>query len=301
MAQPRPPRPAFLDDDAFATLVRLALDEDGVAHDLTARGLVPDDRFGIAEVRMKADGVVAGLPLLLPESPLMRAFPSVTAEFLVDEGATVRAGDIVARLRGKGRELLGLERTLLNFLQRMSGIATETARYVAAAEGGRARIMETRKTVPGHRALDKYAVRVGGGHNHRMGLHDAVLVKENHLAFAGDIRSPDAVRRAVGTLRASSPPGSPIEIEVETLEQFDAALAAGCDIVMLDDMDARDHVEAVRRRDAAGSPMQLEVSGGVTLDRVAAIAARGVDRISVGALTHSVRALDIALDIVPVP
>lgn len=301
MAESRPSAPDFLAGHAFAVLVGLALDEDGVTRDLTARGLVPADRRGRADIRMKADGIIAGLPLLLPESPLMRAFPSVSAEFLVAEGARVASGTVVARLSGLGRDLLGLERTLLNFLQRMSGIATETSRYVAAAAGTRACIMETRKTVPGHRLSDKYAVRIGGGRNHRMGLHDAVLVKENHLAFSGEIRSPDAVARAVATLRAASPPGSPIEVEVETLDQFDAALAAGCDIVMLDDMAPDEHTEAVRRRDAARSPMQLEVSGGVTLERVAAVAARGVDRISVGALTHSVRALDIALDLFPTP
>lgn len=299
MAHPAPSsvRPEFLSDTGFSTLIRLALTEDGVWHDLTAQGLVARTAEGRAEVRIKSDGIMAGLPLLLPSSALMSAFPRVTATCHRQDGARVSPGDIVAQLAGPAHDLLAMERTLLNFLQRMSGIATETARYVAAVAGTRARIQETRKTVPGHRLLDKYAVAVGGGLNHRMGLHDAVLVKENHLAFAGIVRSPEAVRNAIATLRSRIPRGRTIEVEVETMDQFDAALLAGADIVMLDDMKASDHVEAVRRRDAAKSSTLIEVSGGVKLDQVAAIAACGVDRISVGALTHSVRALDISLDL----
>ncbi len=294
-------RDDFLTDSGFSTLIRLALTEDGVWHDLTAQGLVPQSATGRAEVRIKAEGVIAGLPLLAPRSPLMSAFPRVTTTCATVDGAKVAKGDIAARLVGPARDLLALERTLLNFLQRMSGIATETARYVTAVSGTRARIQETRKTAPGHRLSDKYAVAVGGGLNHRMGLHDAVLVKENHLAFAGVLRSPEAVRNAISILRGRIPRGRIIEVEVETMDQFEAALESGADIVMLDDMDPRDHIEAVRLRDARKSSTLVEVSGGVTLDQVAAIAARGVDRISVGALTHSVKALDISLDMFPTP
>jgi nicotinate-nucleotide pyrophosphorylase (carboxylating) len=291
--------PAWVAAPAFADLVRLALAEDGVDRDVTSLTVVPENAAGTGTVIAKAPGRIAGLPILAPESPLMRAFPAVRAEFLSDDGAEVAAGDRVLTVRGPGRDLLALERTTLNFLERLSGIATETARYVALCDGTRARVMETRKTCPGFRALDKYAVTMGGGFTHRLGLHDQILIKENHLLFCGAPRSPDSVRNAIARARAGRPAGMAIEIEVETIPQLCAALEAKADIVLLDNMTEDQHAEAVRARRAMKSTALLEVSGGVTLETVAAIAHTGVDRISVGALTHSVRALDLALDVRP--
>jgi nicotinate-nucleotide pyrophosphorylase (carboxylating) len=289
------------DSPAVAALVALALAEDGTSHDVTTIAVVPKTARGVGTLVAKAEGVLAGLPLLAADGPFLRAFPTLMAEPSVAEGARVRPGDRLAVLRGSGAELLSSERTLLNFLQRLSGIATATASYVEAVRGTRAVIQETRKTCPGWRALDKYAVRVGGGFNHRFGLSDQVLIKENHLAFAGLVRSPDAVRRAVAAAQRSTSRAAEVEVEVEveTLEQLDAALDAGADIVLLDNMSPADHAEAVRRRDARKSSALLEASGGVTLASVRAIAETGVDRISVGALTHSVRALDLSLDLTP--
>lgn len=283
----------------YETLVRLALEEDAVHDDVTTKTVVPAAVRGVGKLVAKADGVVAGLPMLRPESPLMRAFPTLSARILAADGARVRKGDVLAVLTGSGRELLSAERTVLNFLQRMSGVATATAAYVAAVDGTVARIQETRKTCPGWRDLDKYAVRIAGGLNHRIDLSTQVLIKENHLIFAGVERSPDAVRRAVAAARAALPPGMQLEVEVETLEQLEAALDASADIVLLDNMDPARHAEAVRRRNTRGSAALLEASGGITLDTVRATALAGVDRISIGALTHSVKALDLSFDLYP--
>ncbi len=292
---------SWLASDAVRRLIELALTEDGVDRDITTKSTVPPEIHGVAHLVAKAAGVVAGLPLLADQSPLRAAFPAVRCEFFVSDGAQVAPRDRLATLRGPAHELLALERTALNFLQRMSGIATETSRYVDACRGTKARVQETRKTCPGHRILDKYAVQVGGGLTHRLGLHDQVLIKENHLIFAGEQRSPDAVRRAVLRARAAVPPGTVIEVEVETLDQLDAALDVAPDIVLLDNMSTGEHAEAVRRRNARGSATLLEVSGGVTLATAAEIARTGVDRMSVGALTHSVRALDLSFDLFPDP
>jgi nicotinate-nucleotide pyrophosphorylase (carboxylating) len=290
--------PSWLGSPAFADLVRLALDEDAVRNDVTSDATVPRDAGATGTIVAKQPGRIAGLPLLLPQSPLMRPFPDLSARALVAEGAAVEAGTPVASMSGPARTVLAIERTVLNFLQRLSGIATECARYVAACEGTRATILETRKTCPGFRVLDKYAVLVGGGQNHRAGLSDQVLIKENHLLFCGPPRSPEAVREAIGRTRAASVPGN-LEVEVETLDQLRAALEMKAEIVLLDNMTADGIAEAVRIRDASGSPTLLEASGGITLKNFAAIARSGVDRISIGALTHSARALDLALDLVP--
>jgi nicotinate-nucleotide pyrophosphorylase (carboxylating) len=291
--------PAWLTSAGFAELLRRALEEDGVRQDVTSLAIVPKDAAASGTIVAKAEGRIAGLPLLMTQSPLLSAFPALSATFLVEDGAPVAPGTNVAVLKATARDLLALERTVLNFLQRLSGIATETARYVAACAGTKARIMETRKTCPGFRALDKYAVMMGGGFGHRMGLSDQILVKENHLFFCGPPRSPDAVREAVRRVRVAQPETTVLEIEVETLPQLQAALESRADIVLLDDMTREEHVEAVRMRRGMKSTALLEVSGGVTLDNVADVAKTGVDRISVGALTHSVKALDLAIDVVP--
>jgi nicotinate-nucleotide pyrophosphorylase (carboxylating) len=291
-------RSPFFDARTVA-LVALALEEDAVQNDVTTRAVVPPHVRGVGTLVSKAEGVVAGLPLLRADSPLWKAFPSISVETHVTEGAAIRRSQRIATLRGLGRELLTAERTILNFLQRMSGVATTTAAFVAAVRGTRARVQETRKTCPGWRDLDKYAVRTGGGLNHRADLSAQVLIKENHLIFAGLQRSPDAVRRAVLDARGRIPAGMPVEVEVETLDQLDAALDVAAEIVLLDNMTPDLHAEAVRRRDARRSPALLEASGGISMDTVRAVAESGVDRVSIGALTHSVKALDLSLDLVP--
>ncbi|MDE2122012.1 MAG: carboxylating nicotinate-nucleotide diphosphorylase, partial [Betaproteobacteria bacterium] len=207
-------------------------------------------------------------------------------EWQVPEGARVSAGDVVLQVRAQARTLLTAERRMLNFLQLLSGVATRTAQYVQAVQGTRARIVDTRKTIPGLRVAQKYAVRVGGGCNHRMGLYDGILIKENHIAAAGSIAA--VLQRA----HAIAPPGVFVQIEVETLEQLEQALAAGARMVLLDNMDLPRLREAVRIN--AGRA-ELEVSGGVDLDTVGALAQTGVDRISVGKLTKDVTATDYSM------
>jgi nicotinate-nucleotide pyrophosphorylase (carboxylating) len=200
----------------------------------------------------------------------------------------------LARVRGPMRSILTGERTALNFLQRLSGVATQTARHAALVADLLCKVLDTRKTTPGWRLLEKYAVRMGGGHNHRMGLCDGVLIKDNHLAALGPTTS--AVAQAVRLAREKHGTGVPLEIEVDTLEQLDVALAARPDIVLLDNMGPEQLREAVRRRDAVAPGVQLEASGGVSLGTLRAIAETGVDCVSIGALTHSAVALDIGLD-----
>lgn len=274
-------------------LIRLAFEEDlGTAGDLTGLATIPEAAEGTVRYVARSAGVVAGLPvvgLIAERHGLARGW-----EPLVADGTAVIAGTELARLSGPMRALLALERTSLNFLQRLSGVATLTARFAAEVRGTNARIFDTRKTTPGWRILEKYAVRCGGGANHRIGLHDAVLIKDNHLAWLEHLGDP--IGRAVAAGRAGSPPGTIVEVEVDTLEQFDRALECGPDIILLDNLGPESLAEAVRRRDAVAPRIQLEASGGVNLATVAALARSGVDRISVGALTHSAPALDIGLD-----
>jgi nicotinate-nucleotide pyrophosphorylase (carboxylating) len=241
--------------------------------------------------------VIAGLravPVVLDEMEIEARWQP-----LIEDGQPVSSGQTVARLAGAARDLLTAERLLLNMIGRLSGIATLTSRYVAAVHGTGARIYDTRKTTPGWRRLEKYAVRCGGGCNHRTGLFDAVLIKDNHLALSG--LAPDAaVKQVRDFLRQTLPDDEAermiIEVEVDTLEQFESVLPVVPDIVLLDNMPADQLSQAVARRNAAGLAVQLEASGGVSLEKVATIAATGVDRISVGALTHSALSLDVALD-----
>jgi nicotinate-nucleotide pyrophosphorylase (carboxylating) len=270
---------------AAQDIIALALAEDLGTGDITARATIPTEAQGRAVLLAKAPGVVAGLPVA---SLVFTAVdPAITMTYLVSDGQTITAGDRLAEVRGPVRSLLTAERTALNFLQRMSGIATATARYVAAVQGTRSRIVDTRKTAPGHRALDKYAVRMGGGTNHRFGLSDGVLIKDNHLAATGSIA--DAVRAA----RAAAPHTLKVEVEVTSLVMCREAIAASVDIIMLDNMSLDDMRACVTLVDGRAL---VEASGGVTLDRVRAIAEVGVDLISIGALTHSVQALDISLE-----
>jgi nicotinate-nucleotide pyrophosphorylase (carboxylating) len=236
--------------------------------------------------------VLAGLPAAVGVFALVD--PGLTFEAHQQDGAVLRPNDRLLTVTGRMRSILAGERTALNFLQRLSGVATQTRRYVEAMAGLPCRVLDTRKTTPGWRLLEKYAVRCGGGNNHRMGLSDGILIKDNHLAALGV--GPGVVREAVRLARERYGTRVPLEIEVDDLEQFNVALAAGPDIVLLDNMTPEQLREAVRRRDAVAPGVLLEASGGVTLATIRAIAEAGVDRVSVGALTHSATALDIALD-----
>jgi nicotinate-nucleotide pyrophosphorylase (carboxylating) len=265
-------------------LIEQALLEDIHTGDITTQAVVPERRIATARLIAKEDMVVAGL--FVAERVFRRLDPDVVFTACLSEGARAAQGDLLATVEGNASDLLMGERVALNLLQRMSGVATITSRYVEAVKGTRARIVDTRKTTPGLRELEKYSVRIGGGINHRTGLYDGILIKENHITAAGGIT--EAISRA----RAYIPHTLKIEIETETLAQVDEALAARADIIMLDNMTLADMASAVVR--IAGLA-QVEASGGVNLETVAAIAGTGVDIISVGALTHSARAMDISM------
>lgn len=272
----------------LVALVRSALDEDVGTGDITTEATVPAGRAGHATITAKAGGVLAGVEAARAAFALLD--PAVVWRGAGD-GTVLEAGTVVATLEGPARALLVGERTALNFLQRLSGIATLTRRFVDAVAGTDARILDTRKTTPGLRLLEKAAVRAGGGHNHRIGLHDMVLIKENHIAMAGGIEP------AVARARAQAPAGMAVEVEVRDLAGLECALGLAVDRVLLDNMSTAMMAEAVRLRDSldAHRHTRLEASGNMSLDRVAEVAATGVDFISVGALTHSAPALDLSM------
>lgn len=288
-------------------LLRLAVAEDlGEAGDLTTRTLVPQGAVGRAAVVGRGPGVIAGLPGI--EATLRQIDPRLRWLPESEDGQPVGAGELIGRIQGPARGILTAERLVLNLLGRLSGIATLTRQYVEAVRGTRARIYDTRKTTPGWRRLEKYAVGQGGGGNHRTGLFDAVLIKDNHLAQGGrqDPGRPGgyAPAKAVAAARRllrqdTSKPACGkmiVEIEVDAVERLDEVLSAGPDIVLLDNLSPAALRQAVARRDACNPAIELEASGKVTLATVRAIAETGVERISVGALTHSARWLDIGLD-----
>jgi nicotinate-nucleotide pyrophosphorylase (carboxylating) len=296
-------------DDALErdcrTLVRLALAEDlNGQQDWTTVALVPADRIGAARIVAREAGVAAGLaavPIVIAE-----AKAKLNATLHVTDGQQFESGATLAELQGNVGDLLTLERTLLNLLGRLMGIATLASRYVQEVAGTKARVYDTRKTTPGWRRLEKYAVRCGGASNHRTGLFDAVLIKDNHLAQRSKalVGSPADAAGAVEEVRAflQSPQGAalqamlPIEVEVDSLAQLEAVLPAGPDLVLLDNMTAELLREAVELRDRLAPQVELEASGGVRLETIRQIAESGVERISAGALTHSARVLDIGLD-----
>ena len=286
--------PAFADGEpdfplAEAEVVRLvkaALDEDEASNDLTTLATVLPSRRARAMLVARESGVICGMPLAL--ATFCRCDEKVEIRVDVEDAQHVEPGTTLFFLNGKARGVLAAERTALNFLQRLSGIATLTSRYVEAVRGTGVRILDTRKTTPGWRRLEKYAVRCGGGINHRETLADAVLIKDNHLAAVdGDIAT--AVRRS----RELSPPLTVVEVECDRLDQVRASLDAGADAVLLDNMDLAMLREAVA---LVAGRLVTEASGGVRLDTVRAIAETGVNRISVGALTHSAPAMNLALD-----
>ncbi len=285
-------------------LIGLALSEDlSTTGDLTARVTIPAEAEGHAAFVARSEGVLCGLPIA--ERLAERFSLRLVRAGVVQDGARLTRGEVIAIVSGSMRSLLAFERTALNFLQRLSGVATTTHRYVEEVRGTRARILDTRKTTPGWRLLEKYAVRCGGGFNHRIGLYDGVLIKDNHLAWlaesvAGRNSGPEAlsdvVATAVHSARREAPHGTIVEIEVDSLAQFDRALECCPDIVLVDNFPVSEMAEAVQRRNSQNAEILVEASGGVNLSTVRKIAETGVDRISVGALTHSSPALDIALD-----
>lgn len=291
--------------DDCRQLVRLAVREDlGRSHDLTTLALVTQSARGAAALVAREAGVIAGLPagaVVFEEMNLNASWRP-----LVQEGELVPAATPIARLSGATRDLLTAERLLLNLVGRLCGVATLTRRYVEAIQGTGARVYDTRKTTPGYRRLEKYAVGRGGGTNHRCGLYDAILIKDNHLAQAQGsggrfVQSPRlAVQQARSFLQQLGDSGANrvqlIEIEVDTLDQLDDVLTAEPDIVLLDNMTPDELRQAVQRRDVSGTKVQLEASGGIKLATIRQIAKTGVERISVGALTHAAVSLDLGLD-----
>jgi nicotinate-nucleotide pyrophosphorylase (carboxylating) len=276
-----------LDPALYHDIVRRALDEDVRDGDITTEATVSGLQMARGMFLVKADCVLAGLDVAF--EAFRQLEPTVRTDARCHDGDSCRAGDQVASIVGSARALLVGERTALNFLQRLSGIATRTRRFVDAT-GGRITILDTRKTTPTLRALEKYAVRAGGAMNHRVGLFDAILIKDNHIRLAGGVNA--AIERA----RARRPE-MPIEIEAETLNQLDEALAAGADTILVDNMSTADIRESVAR---AKGRARIEISGGVTLERIPELAATGADFVSVGALTHSAPAVDISFEIEPI-
>jgi nicotinate-nucleotide pyrophosphorylase (carboxylating) len=274
-------------DDAALHLIDLALDEDRGAGDWTTRWTVPARTRVNGRITAKADGVIAGIGVMA--AVFLRLDPRIDYEVMANDGDRVKPGDVVCTLRGPGRAILTGERTALNFLQRLSGIATLTRRFVDAIDGTSTKILDTRKTTPGWRALEKAAVRAGGGVNHRTGLYDMVLIKENHIDIAGGLRE------AVARVRDMNTKDLPVTVEVRSLEDLDAALEIGVTGLLLDHFDNAALETAVKRARKAKIKPQLEASGNMTLDRVRSVAETGVDFISVGALTHSAPALDLSL------
>lgn len=267
-------------------IIELALEEDIGSGDLTTSALIAHYARAKAVILAKQEGIIAGLPVA--ERVFKHLDNELRWEAKKQDGERISSGQLVVELEGDLQAILMGERTALNFLQRMSGIATLTAKFVEAVRGFPVKILDTRKTAPGLRMLDKYAVKVGGGFNHRFGLYDGVLIKENHIKAAGGIA------KAVSQLRERVPPTVKIEVEVKDLKEVEEALRAGADIIMLDNMSIKEIEEAVRFIDRRAL---VEASGGVTLENVREIAATGVDLISVGALTHSVKALDLSLEV----
>ena len=265
--------------------VERALDEDIGAGDLTA-ALIPPDAAGRATVITRERAVVCGIPYV--EAVFARLDPQVRIDWSTREGAQAAAGEVLFRIRGPARSLLTGERTALNFLQLLSGTASATHSFVERIAGTGCRLLDTRKTIPGLRTAQKYAVRVGGGENHRLGLFDGILIKENHIMAAGSIG------RAVQAARANGAK-VPVEVEVESLEELGAAIDAGADIAMLDDFSLADLAAGVAINAQAARPLKLEASGGVSLDTIRGIAETGVDFVSVGSITKHVRATDLSM------
>jgi len=278
-----------LDLDEIRRAVQMALAEDTGSGDVTTLATVPEDSSATAVMRAREVLVVAGLPVA--EAAFRELSPAIQIERMAHDGQRIKAGQDLLRISGAARAILSAERVALNFAQRLSGIATLTAQFVDAINGTHAQILDTRKTTPGLRQLEKYAVRCGGGTNHRFGLFDMVLIKDNHLAALRNVE-PNAVAAAISAARAKYPQLK-VEVEADTLEQVDQAVAVRADFILLDNMNLVQLRLAVQKcKDRA----KTEASGGINLSTVRAIAETGVDFISIGSVTHSARAVDIGLD-----
>jgi nicotinate-nucleotide pyrophosphorylase (carboxylating) len=271
-------------------LISQAITEDLSRQDVTTKALIPGTRKSKALILAKGGGVIAGTGIA--KQVFLKVDHKLEVNILISDGTEVKPGDVIARIEGKTSSMLKAERVALNFLQHLSGIASETASYVQAVKGLPVYITDTRKTTPGLRTLEKYAVRVGGGRNHRMHLADGILIKDNHIAALR--RRGLSIKEIVGKARQKASPELKIEIEVKTPKEAIEAAEAGADIIMLDNMNLKDMHQAVRlvKRQAV-----IEASGGITLKNVRAVAETGADRISIGALTHSPKVLDISLEL----
>ena len=267
-------------------IITNALEEDLGLGDITTDSIIGGDITGKAVLETREDIVLAGLPVFMRVFSILD--PDVSFETYYTDGQKVLSGGVICSINGAMASILKAERTALNMIQRMSGIATLTSKYVSKAASDKVKILDTRKTAPGLRLLDKYAVPMGGGFNHRFGLFDGILIKDNHIAVAGSIK------KAVETAGKNAPHGIKIEVEVEDLDGVRAAIKAGADIILLDNMSPDRMKEAV---DFVAGRALLEASGGINLDNIKEIAATGVDMISIGALTHSVKAVDLSLEI----
>lgn len=280
--------PVFPAEDAL-TMIRIALAEDVRTGDVTSLWTIPDNQRETARLIAKEEGVLAGLPVIEMVFKELRADVNVT--LFKKDGDTVQKGDLIAELEGPTRDLLTGERTLLNFIQQLSGVATVAHRFQEALKPGKTKVLDTRKTIPGFRTLQKYAVRVGGGSNHRMGLFDMVLVKDNHIAACG------GVLEALAVVKKNNVQNLMVEMEVENLEDLQKLLHQGVNVIMLDNMSNAMMAEALKMIRESGEKILVEGSGNMTLERAKEIATLGLDYISVGALTHSVKALDISMRI----
>ncbi len=267
-------------------IITNALEEDLGLGDLTTDSIIGPDVTGKAVLETREDIVMAGLPVFMRVFSILD--PEITFDTFYEDGQRVSKGEVICSIKGSMASILKAERTALNLMQRMSGIATLTSKYVAEADCDSVKILDTRKTIPGLRLLDKYSVPMGGGSNHRFGLFDGVLIKDNHIAVAGSIT------KAVESAKKRAPHGIKIEVEVEDLDGVKTAIEAGADIILLDNMSPAEMKEAV---DYVAGRALLEASGGITLENIKAVASTGVDMISIGALTHSVKAVDLSLEI----
>ncbi len=281
-----------LSKEQVNTIIDLAIAEDLSRGDVTSEVLIPPELRGRAFLLAKARGILAGGEIA--KEVFLRVDPSLEVELLIKDGARIKPGDIIGTIAGRVISILKAERTALNFLQRMSGIASQTAQYVAKTRGSSAKITDTRKTTPGLRSLEKYAVRMGGGQNHRLHLGDAVLIKDNHLAALRSLGM--SLKDIITKAKRNAPEGLTIEVEVATAQEALEAAEAGADIVMLDNMSPDEMRRVVN---LLSGRVKIEASGGITLKNVHAVAGTGVDIISIGALTHSPRALDISLELEP--
>lgn len=288
--------PLILDPEPYLPLIDRALAEDHAREDVTATTLLAEGREVSADILAKENGIVCGITLVEPV--FQRLDPTCRVETEYEDGDTIGSGSVLLTVHGPARAVLSGERIALNLLSHLCGIATLTAEYVEGTMATGARIYDTRKTTPGWRDLEKYAVRCGGGHNHRQHLADAAMIKENHLKAAYGTTGPEAIEKAVRTLRDELPDGVDLYCEVESQAELEAAIRAGATVVMLDDFDIAGIRQAVRTIHAMDPPRpQLEITGGVRLDTVEALSSTGAQRLSVGRLTHSARALDLSMQV----